>query len=71
MLSMIDIERTIADDAKKHVAIADDELTKAKAHREAAVATPAGLEEHDGPTTAHQVSDGFKCRWRCVDTRRL
>jgi hypothetical protein len=71
ILSMIDVERTIADDAEEHVVIADDELTLAKTHREASVATPAGLKEHDGPTIAHQGSDGFKCRCCCIDTRRL
>jgi hypothetical protein len=71
ILSMIDVERTIVDDAEEHVVIADDELTLAKAHREASVATPAGLKKHDGPTTAHQVSDSFTGRSCCVDTRQL
>ena len=68
---MIDVEGGPIDRAEQHVAEADDELALAKAHGKAAVSTPAGLEEHDGPTFAHQVSNGLKCLGSCVDTRRL
>jgi hypothetical protein len=71
ILAMINVERTVADNAEQHVVITDDELALAKAHGEASVTTPAGLEEHDGPAIAHQASDGFSCRGGCVDTRRL
>ena len=71
ILAMIDVERTVADNPEQHVVTADDELALAKAHGEASVTTPAGLEEHDGPAIAHQASDGFSCRGGCVNTRRL
>jgi hypothetical protein len=48
--------------------IADDELALTKAHGQASVATPAGLEKHDGPAVAHQVNYGFNCRGSCVNT---
>jgi hypothetical protein len=71
VLSMINVERRVSSDAEKHVAFADDELAPAKAHRQAAVATPAGLEKHDGPATVHQFSNSLKCRLSYVDTRWL
>jgi hypothetical protein len=62
---------SVADDAKKHVQVAYDELTLAKAQGNAAVTASAGLKEHDGPPIARQVSDGFKRRGRGIDTRWL
>jgi hypothetical protein len=53
VLSVIDVEGRPIDHAEQHVAVADDELALAKAHGQASVATPAGLEEHDGAAIAH------------------
>jgi hypothetical protein len=68
---MIDVKRTVADRSKQNIVIADDELTLAKAHREAPVTTPSRLKEHDGPTRAHQVGDGASRLPSRVDTWRL
>jgi hypothetical protein len=68
ILSMIDVEGRPVDHAEQYVVIADDELALAKAHGQASIATPAGLEEHDRPAIAHQVSEGFNCRGSCVDS---
>ena len=68
---MVDIERTVADNAQKYVVIADNELTHTKAHWQTAVTAAPRLKEHDGAAIAHHVSDGFKSRRRHIDTRRF
>jgi hypothetical protein len=66
---MVDIERTVADNAQKYVVIADNELADSKTHWQAAVATTSGLKKHDWPAIVHHVSDGFESRRRHADTR--
>ena len=44
----------------------DHELPVRKAHGKAAVAAPAGLEEHDRATLGHELGDGLERR-RCGD----
>ena len=69
VLTVVDVERTPTDTAKEDIVVAYDELPVDEAHRKAAIATAARLEEHDGSDIPDQVIDGIQRCGGCDHAR--